>query len=160
MERSLRETLPLGEFGVVPISHSERMRAIKAKGNRSTERRARAILVRSGIRGWRMHALELPGKPDFLFPDSRVVVFVDGCYWHGCPRCSHVSRVNRAYWSAKIGGNRRRDKRTGARLRREGYRVLRIWEHELGAGCGGGWVQRLRNLVEGTRKSGNARNGN
>src|SRR5262249_41513821 len=109
MERALREKLVGGNFGDVSAAHSGRMRAIKEKGNKSTEKRLRAILVRAGVRGWKMHPPGLPGKPDFLFPEARVVVFVDGCYWHGCAECGHIPNVNRPYWSAKIEGNQRRD---------------------------------------------------
>src|SRR5262249_50684853 len=73
----------------------------------------------------------LPGKPDFLFPQPKVIVFLDGCYWHGCPRCGHVGTVNRPYWSAKIQGNRDRDARHTSQLQEQGYVVLRFWEHDL-----------------------------
>jgi DNA mismatch endonuclease (patch repair protein) len=146
MERSLREKLPGGKFENVPATQSGRMRAIRSKGNKSTERRLRALLVRAGIRGWKLHPEGLPGKPDFLFPEARLVVFVDGCYWHGCPRCGYRHNVNRRYWSAKIAGNVARDRRNEEKLREAGLRVLRLWEHELAeeaAGC----VQRLQEAV-------------
>ena len=91
MERALRLKLPNGRFENITVGHSARMRAIKDKGNRSTEVRARAILVRSGTRGWVVHPHGLPGKPDFYFLQIGVVLFIDGCYWHGCaqvPACS------------------------------------------------------------------------
>src|SRR5262245_54328203 len=109
MERALREKLEGGAFRNVPAGHSDRMRAIKDRGNKSTEARIRAKLVRAGVRGWRLHPEGLAGKPDILFPRQRVVVFVDGCYWHGCPCCVRSRKVNSAYWTAKIEGNRRRD---------------------------------------------------
>src|SRR5262245_57730819 len=130
MERALRELLPEGGFDSA-AGNSRRMSAIRAGGNKSTERRLRAWLARSGVRGWRLRPGGLPGKPDFLFPAERVVVFVDGCFWHGCPRCGNVPGKNRPYWSAKIAGNVGRDARNGERLREMGYRVVRLWEHEL-----------------------------
>ncbi len=58
-------------------------------------------------------------------------MFVDGCFWHGCPKCGHVPTANNAYWNAKIDGNRRRDREYDRRLHERGFRVLRIWEHQL-----------------------------
>jgi DNA mismatch endonuclease (patch repair protein) len=146
MERALREKLPGGKFENVPPSHSGRMRAIRAKGAKSTERRLRALLVGAGVRGWKLHPAGLPGKPDFLFPDARLVVFVDGCYWHGCPQCGYAPTVNRPYWSAKIAGNAARDRRNTAKLVEAGLRVLRLWEHELAEG-GAACVRRVRDAL-------------
>lgn len=131
MERALREKLKDGGFGEVPESHSQRMRAIRGRGNKSTEARLRAMLVRAGVRGWKLNAPQVSGKPDFYFPALRVAVFVDGCFWHGCPTCGHVPRKNRPFWEAKIERNRRRDRETDAALRKNGIRSVRVWEHEL-----------------------------
>lgn len=89
-------------------------------------------LVRAGISGWVLHAKDLPGKPDFFFPTMNVAVFVDGCFWHGCPKCGHIPRTRAEFWAAKIQRNRERDLQMSALLRRQKIRVLRIWEHELG----------------------------
>jgi len=59
------------------------------------------------------------------------VVFVDGCFWHGCRKCGHIPRTNSRFWGAKITGNRARDRRMDRRLRRLGLRVVRFWEHDL-----------------------------
>jgi DNA mismatch endonuclease (patch repair protein) len=147
LERALRLKLPNGRFGDVSVGHSARMRAIKDKGNRSTEVRARAILVRCGTSGWVLHPGGLPGKPDFYFPKARVVLFVDGCYWHGCAKCRHAQSTNLAYWSAKIERNMHRDRSNNRRLRKAGLRVVRVWEHELNLGCQGRWVRVLQRLL-------------
>ena len=131
MERKLRERLVGGKFGNVSDAHSRRMRAIRGRSNRTTELRCRALLVSFGVRGWKMHLVAVPGHPDFYFPASKVAVFVDGCFWHGCPRCGHVPRKNRAYWRAKIKRNEERDHSTDKLLSRMGIEVVRIWEHEL-----------------------------
>ena len=131
MERRLRETLEQGKFADVPLGISRRMSAIHDRENKTTEQRLRGALIQSGIRGWSVHPKDLPGRPDFLFRRSALVVFVDGCFWHGCPKCSHNVRKNRAYWTAKIYRNRERDKSKEHELRKLGFRVLRIWEHEL-----------------------------
>lgn len=78
-----------------------------------------------------MHEKGVPGSPDFYFPAELLAVFVDGCFWHGCPRCGHIPHTRRPFWQAKISQNRKRDRRARARLSRLGIRVIRIWEHAL-----------------------------
>jgi DNA mismatch endonuclease (patch repair protein) len=112
---------------------SRTMAAVKSTGNRSTERVLRARLVRSGVRGWRMHAKDVAGCPDFVFDDARVAVFVDGCFWHGCPRCGRPPSSNQEYWTKKVARNQARDRRNARALRRDGWTVLRVWEHALKA---------------------------
>ena len=107
------------------------MKAVRGKGNKSTERKFRAMLVRAGVKGWRLHPPKLVGSPDVLFPAARVVVFLDGCYWHGCLRCGHIPTVNKGFWSTKIQRNRDRDQSYTRQLETDGYQVLRFWEHEL-----------------------------
>jgi DNA mismatch endonuclease Vsr len=147
MERVLREKLQDGQFQAGTAGNSRRMRAIRDRKNKSTEMRFRALLVRAGVRGWRLRPSGLPGKPDFLFPEQRLVIFLDGCYWHGCPRCGHIPSLNRPYWSAKIERNKARDRRNLRLLRGAGYLVLRLWEHELRenpARC----LRRVRDLLQ------------
>jgi DNA mismatch endonuclease Vsr len=110
---------------------SDNMRAIKASSNITTEKRLRALLVRSSVRGWKLRQSAVPGTPDFFFERERVAVFVDGCFWHGCPRCGHVPKANRSYWLKKLTRNKQRDERTVIVLKRTGVRVLRIWECDL-----------------------------
>ncbi len=131
MERKLKERLVNGQFEGQTEGNTKRMRAIRGKGNKSTEVRFRLMLVRSGIRGWKVHPKGIIGKPDFYFPEHRLAFFIDGCFWHGCPRCGRVPRANNPYWKAKIEGNQRRDREHEVKLRAAGIRVLRIWEHQL-----------------------------
>ena len=70
-------------------------------------------------------------RPDFVFPRQRLAVFVDGCFWHGCPKHANFPANNRAFWRKKLTGNKVRDRLVARTLRRRGWRVLRIWEHEL-----------------------------
>jgi DNA mismatch endonuclease, patch repair protein len=113
-------------------TRSRVMGRVKSRGTKSTEKRFRSLLVRSGIRGWSIgHDLGLPGRPDFVFHGSRVVVFVDGCFWHGCQRCRSIPSTNRVFWREKITSNRQRDRKVGRALRSQGWKVVRIWEHEL-----------------------------
>lgn len=118
---------------VTPETRSRVMAQVRSKGNRSTEWRLRACLIRAGIRGWKLNPTDLLGKPDFVFWEQRLALFVDGCYWHGCPKCYRRPSSNREYWDAKVARNRNRDVKTTAQLKRDGWRVMRIWEHQLSA---------------------------
>ncbi|WP_202330989.1 very short patch repair endonuclease [Mesorhizobium sp. L-8-3] len=91
----------------------------------------RRHLHAAGFR-FRLHASGLPGRPDMVFPRYRAVIFVHGCFWHGhdCPLFK-VPSTRPEFWSAKISGNRDRDRRTIARLRASGWRVLVVWECSL-----------------------------
>jgi DNA mismatch endonuclease (patch repair protein) len=131
VERRLRKLLPDGIFQSVPSTRSRNMRAIPGSGNKTTERRFRFALVAAGLRGWTTRNRAVFGNPDFLFPKAKLAVFVDGCFWHGCPACGHVPRTRRQYWGAKIARNRQRDRKVTRRLRALGLRVLRFWEHDL-----------------------------
>jgi len=104
------------------------------------------MLIRAGLRGWKGHPRGVGRKPDFVFEAERLAVFVDGCFWHGCPRCGHVPKANNPYWKAKIEGNPRRDRGYDAKLQEQGFRVLRVWEHELVL-APGGVVETIRSLL-------------
>jgi DNA mismatch endonuclease (patch repair protein) len=158
---------------------SEVMSRIRGRGNRDTELALAKLLRANGITGWRRHVLiratvesswlsvesrkrgrnpqpstinpQLAVRPDFVFRKSRTAIFVDGCFWHGCPKhCKYAKwltrsvtagnpaspknglrRTGRAFWRRKLVGNKTRDRVVNRVLRRAGWRVLRIWEHEL-----------------------------
>ena len=131
MERVLRLRLPNGTFNDVPVGRSRNMAAIRGEGNFSTEQRLRMCLVRAGLRGWLVRPQNLPGKPDFFFPVASLAVFVDGCFWHGCPNCSRIPKTRRPFWSLKIQRNQARDKKTTASLQARRVSVLRVWECQL-----------------------------
>ena len=114
---------------------SRNMSSIRSKGNATTEGAFLQILRKARITGWRRHQ-NLPGKPDFIFADKKVAVFIDGCFWHGCPRCYRLPGDNRPYWKAKVIANRRRDRRRTRELRSLGWRVLRFWEHSMKSAVG------------------------
>ena len=87
-----------------------------------------------GLR-FRVNVPGLPGRPDVALTRARVAVFVDGCFWHGCPDHFVLPRTNPAYWEEKIAGNTRRDRDTDTRLQEAGWLVLRFWEHQDPASC-------------------------
>src|SRR5713226_6452334 len=107
------------------------MSKIRSRGNRSTEKRLRACFVRRGIKGWTVQAEDVLGKPDFIFPFVRLAIFVDGCFWHGCSQCARPPHSNKKYWREKVARNRIRDKQVSGILRRAGWHVMRMWEHEV-----------------------------
>lgn len=124
---------------------SERMSRVRATGNRSTEGKVESRLVEERITGWIKHPKDVLGRPDFYFPEQRLVVFVDGCFWHACPKCGRIPKSRVDFWRGKIDANRRRDNRTRRKLRQQGYQVMRIWEHETRASS---WVARLRTMLK------------
>jgi len=109
---------------------SQVMSRIRSRGNKDTELKLAAILRAHGISGWRRHQ-PLPGHPDFVFRSHRLAIFVDGCFWHGCPKHGRTPDTNRAYWLPKLRRNRQRDRQTNRVLRASGWRVLRFWAHDL-----------------------------
>jgi DNA mismatch endonuclease (patch repair protein) len=113
-----------------PKKRSEVMSHIKGKGNKATEMALILILRKHRISGWRRNQ-KIFGKPDFVFPKQKVALFVDGCFWHGCPKHFIMPDNNKAFWEKKLMGNKRRDKYVTRTLRRLQWKVVRIWEHEL-----------------------------
>jgi len=120
---------------------STHMAKIRGRGNLSTEGKVEETLLREGIRGWEKHPISIRGRPDFFFPKQNLALFVDGCFWHGCSKCNRrTPQTRRNYWREKIIENRRRDARQRQALRRMGYSVMRIWEHDLENKY---WIKRL-----------------
>jgi len=145
------------------------MARIRGRGNKETEIALVKLLRVAGIAGWRRQqvirvddaerragtARPTNVRADFIFPKQRLVVFVDGCFWHGCPqhsppvkwlrrssmaetarsfdklRMTTRRRTGKAFWRAKLAANKRRDRFVTRSLRRQGWTVIRIWEHEL-----------------------------
>ena len=107
------------------------MAAIRSRGNKSTEIVLRMSLVQRGISGWVMHDRTVPGTPDFFFPKRKVAVFVDGCFWHSCPKCGTLPKTRTAFWRAKFERNKERDRANKRLLTKMGVEVIRIWEHQL-----------------------------
>lgn len=111
---------------------SEVMSQIRSGGNRDTELRMISLFRTNGIHGWRRRQ-PLFGKPDFIFRRERIAVFVDGCFWHGCPAPKHapLPKSRALWWAQKLSRNKKRDRVVTRTLREQGWRVIRIWECEL-----------------------------
>jgi DNA mismatch endonuclease, patch repair protein len=109
---------------------SEIMSAIKGRGNLLTELRLIELFRAHKFTGWRRNA-KLFGRPDFVFPKNRIAMFVDGCFWHGCPIHGSMPKNNRGFWFAKLNGNKKRDRAVTRELKQLGWIPIRIWQHEL-----------------------------
>ena len=120
---------------IVPKAPSASSEQVKSsmKGNRDKntkpELRLRSAIHKAGIR-FRIH-YNLIGKPDIVFPSKRLAIFVDGCYWHGCPKCYKEPKTNTDYWRKKIARNQQRAKTVRRQLNQNGWQVMRVWEHEV-----------------------------
>jgi DNA mismatch endonuclease (patch repair protein) len=140
---------------------SEVMSRIRGRGNKDTELALMQIFREYQITGWRRHSLvsvlipkprekqqrtrkaslqdatrkENGGlfrvRPDFVFSKLKLAVFVDGCFWHGCPQHSSKPKTNATFWQKKLVANKARDRLVTRVLRKKGWKVLRIWEHDL-----------------------------
>ena len=143
------------------------MSRIRSAGNRDTELRLIAIFRAQRIVGWRRQqtirfnfqpstsnpersklsvgrrAFSFRVRPDFVFRARKLTVFVDGCFWHGCPRHFSQPRNNAAFWRKKIAANRTRDRLVTRTLRQLGWKVVRVWEHELSRKNEGSLLRRL-----------------
>lgn len=141
---------------------SKVMSRIRSRGNEETELAVANLLRRHRITGWRrqvrirgwasplrrqrrpqVRASTIQVRPDFVFAKVRLALFVDGCFWHGCPAHSNMPENNRAFWRRKLSANKARDLLVTRALRRANWRVLRIWEHELTRRNEGRLIRRL-----------------
>jgi len=106
------------------------MAAVKSRGNQSTEVKILTLFRQEKIIGWRRH-YRVIGRPDFCWPKQKLALFLDGCFWHGCPRCYSTPKSNVRFWKTKMTTNRKRDKEVARALRKKGWTVLRLWECRL-----------------------------
>lgn len=107
---------------------SERMRRVATSAT-APEIRVRRVVRRLKLR-YTCKTSRLPGRPDLLLLDYQVAIFVHGCFWHGCSRCYVEPKRNRLWWRKKIANNQLRDRRKAAQLRRLGYSVMTVMEHD------------------------------
>ena len=126
---------------------SEIMSRVRGSGNKATEQALATFFRRHRIVGWRRQA-HVFGSPDFVFMKPRVAVFVDGCFWHGCPKHATQPMTNREFWIAKLERNKARDRLVTRQLKACGWRVLRIWQHELTRNSEHRLLQRINRVIE------------
>jgi len=111
-----------------PLTRSEIMSRVKSRDS-AAERALRSALHARGQR-YRLHHRVEGITVDIVFPGPEVAVFVDGCFWHGCPKHATFPKSNQGYWLPKLAENRERDKRQASKLRKAGWTVIRVWEHD------------------------------
>lgn len=114
------------------------------------ERSLRSLLFRAGLR-FRKDYSPIPNKRitvDICFPRQRICIFVDGCFWHGCPLHFEIPKTHSDWWQEKITDNRQRDARQTRLLSALGWTVLRIWEHEMKEGIISSKVKQIKKLVQ------------
>ena len=111
-----------------PATRSAVMARIRGKGTKP-ELALAGLLGAAGLT-WEEHCKDLPGRPDFVMRDLRVAIFVDGDFWHGWRFPAWRLKLSE-HWERKIEGNIRRDNRNFRKLRRSGWKVIRIWEHQI-----------------------------
>jgi len=135
---------------LTPAQRSALMAKVKGHSNASTELKLVAVFRALGVTGWRRGAVIRAAagpkskgptskvgqrpflvRPDFVFPKRKLAVFVDGCFWHGCPIHATQPKQNAEFWREKIARNQARDLLVTRTLRARGWRVIRLWEHEL-----------------------------
>lgn len=132
------------------FSKTERSRimaSVKSRNTKSTELRFISILKDKSITGWR-RTYPLIGKPDFVFPCLRIAVFIDGCFWHGCPNHCRIPSSNVDYWHNKIEKNKKRDKKITKTLKMKGWQVIRVWEHEINSGKLNQKLKRIKEVAK------------
>ena len=117
------------------LTKFQRSRLMSRIHDRDTrpELEIRRRLFASGMRGYRLRP-RLPGKPDIVYSRAKLAIFIDGCFWHGCPKCYTRPATRRRYWDNKLAENISRDKAIDNSLRRMGWKTLHFWEHEVEKG--------------------------
>jgi DNA mismatch endonuclease (patch repair protein) len=114
-----------------PEDRKRTMQAVKSTGT-SLERRLFAMLAGLGISGWKKNVKNIVGKPDIAFLNQKIAIFIDGCFWHGCPHCRRkLPETNHEYWERKITRNIELANYYNEQLSGDNWTVIRIWEHEI-----------------------------
>ena len=104
------------------------------------------LIVKDSIDGrkLRYQPKGIPERPDFANKKRMIAVFIDGCFWHKCPRCYREPKSNRKFWVEKIERNVSRDKKNNSLLRKAGWKVVRVWEHDVGMKS----IERINRVLE------------
>lgn len=108
---------------------SSLMSKIKSKETK-LEKDFRKLLWKEGIR-YRKNSSKHFGKPDIVIASKKIVIFIDSCFWHGCKKHCRIPEVNRDYWVKKIARNKERDREVNRHYKKLGWKILRIWEHDI-----------------------------
>ncbi len=120
-----------------------------------TEIALRKLLYTKGLRGYRVN-FKLPGKPDIVFTKYKIAVFIDGCFWHKCPKCFIEPETNKDFWMNKINSNVERDTEINDILTKRGWKVIRFWEHEINNNINKCYLDLYKELKKRGKKDGNS----
>lgn len=114
------------------FSKKKRSEIMSKIGSKDTnpEKKLRSALWNLGLR-YRKHYKVEGVEVDIAFPKQKIAIFVDGCFWHGCEECKSIPENNREFWKDKIERNQERDEKQTEKLESEGWKVIRVWEHEI-----------------------------
>ena len=124
------------------------MSSVKREGTRLEGAFSQGLAAR-GLSGFEEQPAGIPGHPDFVHRAARLAIFIDSCFWHGCPRHLRRPASNIEYWQRKLARNRARDRRVNAELKAAGWRVVRIWEHSVrNPRALKWWLTRIGRLVD------------
>lgn len=122
------------------------MATVKSK-NSKIERIVANALKEMGLR-YRLHSKVLPGKPDFYFTKFKTVLFVDSCFWHGCRYHGTKPQSNSKFWDKKIARNKARDREVSLLYKKMGWKVIRIWEHQIPFGANRKILDKISSIIE------------
>jgi len=146
-ERRRVRRLPFLPLGNAEGMERQLMARVRSKGNKTTEIVFASLLRKAQLRGWRRHQ-PMFGHLDFVWKTAKLVVFVDGCFWHGHRCGKNISpKTNAEAWRNKITRNRKRDRNVTKQLRRRGWTVLRIWECQV-AKNSKKWSSQIRHCIK------------
>jgi len=121
-----------GRAPVPKKASTSRVMSANVGKNTKPEILFRKALWSAGIRGYRLHWKKVPGRPDIAFPGKKLAVFINGCFWHRCPKCKlPLPKSNKKFWKEKFDRNVERDKKKRRLLKSKGWRTITIWECEL-----------------------------
>lgn len=126
----MKKLIGIKAVSLPTTSERSRLMARVRRSGTKPELLLRTVLHQIGLRYRTKSGIGLPGTPDIAFRRIKLAIFVDGCFWHGCPKHGTVPKTNTLFWMAKISRNRLRDKQVNKSLKGLGWRVIRIWEHQ------------------------------
>ncbi len=126
---------------------SQVMSCIRGRSNKGTELYFVKIFKKHNIKGWRRNR-PVFGKPDFVFPALRIALFVDGCFWHGCPKHYSAPTTNVEFWNKKLCVNKNRDLVVNRTLRNRAWYVMRVWEHDLRKTTENTIIKRIKRAIK------------
>jgi len=115
-----------------------RVMSANKRGNTNPEIIFRAALREKGLIGYRLHWKKVPGSPDVAFPNKKLAVFINGCFWHRCADCKFpLPKTNKIFWQTKFKRNKNRDVKKVELLKKIGWKSVTVWEHEIKNNPGG-----------------------